>query len=52
MGDLVELYFARQNIYLPLLHRPIFERAIADGLHLRFVDVPVSHSLLYNAEQG
>ncbi|KAJ7876717.1 fungal-specific transcription factor domain-containing protein [Mycena olivaceomarginata] len=35
MGDLVELYFARQNIYLPLLHRPIFERAIADGLHLR-----------------
>jgi hypothetical protein len=26
-----------QNIYLPLLHRPTFERGLAEGLHLRFV---------------
>ncbi|KAJ7926992.1 hypothetical protein B0H13DRAFT_1861756 [Mycena leptocephala] len=35
MGQLLELYFIHQNIYLPLLHRPTFERGVADGLHLR-----------------
>ncbi|KAK6969326.1 Zn(2)-C6 fungal-type domain-containing protein, partial [Favolaschia claudopus] len=35
MADLVDLYFTRENIYLPLLHRPTFERGIAEGLHLR-----------------
>jgi hypothetical protein len=37
MGQLLELYFIHQNIYLPLLHRPTFERGVADGLHLRSV---------------
>ncbi|KAJ6460652.1 fungal-specific transcription factor domain-containing protein [Mycena vitilis] len=35
MAELIDLYFLRQNMYLPLLHRPSFERNIADGLHLR-----------------
>jgi hypothetical protein len=37
MNQLIDLYFIHQNIYLPLLHRPTFERGIAEGLHLRFV---------------
>ncbi|KII90496.1 hypothetical protein PLICRDRAFT_697043 [Plicaturopsis crispa FD-325 SS-3] len=32
---LVDLYFTRINLYMPLLHRPTFERGIATGLHLR-----------------
>ncbi|KAJ7872850.1 fungal-specific transcription factor domain-containing protein [Mycena olivaceomarginata] len=35
MNQLIDLYFVHQNIYLPLLHRPTFERGIAEGLHLR-----------------
>ncbi|KAK7013955.1 Zn(2)-C6 fungal-type domain-containing protein [Favolaschia claudopus] len=35
MSECIELYFLRLNIFLPLLHRPTFERAVADGLHLR-----------------
>ncbi|KAJ6481207.1 fungal-specific transcription factor domain-containing protein [Mycena vitilis] len=35
MAELVELYFTHVNIYVPLLHRPRFQRGIADGLHLR-----------------
>ncbi|KAF8180539.1 fungal-specific transcription factor domain-containing protein [Mycena galopus ATCC 62051] len=35
MRALVELYFTRQNVYLPLLHRQTFERYVAEGLHLR-----------------
>ncbi|KAJ7673799.1 fungal-specific transcription factor domain-containing protein [Mycena polygramma] len=35
LGELVELYFTHQNMYVPLLHRPTFERNIAEGLHLR-----------------
>ncbi|KAJ6522876.1 fungal-specific transcription factor domain-containing protein [Mycena capillaripes] len=35
MSQFIELYFTHQNMYLPLLHRPTFERNIADGLHLR-----------------
>ncbi|KAF4613756.1 hypothetical protein D9613_007374 [Agrocybe pediades] len=31
---LVNLYFARVNLYLPLLHRPTFEKFIKEGLHL------------------
>ncbi|KAJ6460653.1 fungal-specific transcription factor domain-containing protein, partial [Mycena vitilis] len=34
MAQLIDLYFLHQNMYLPLLHRPSFERNIADGLHL------------------
>ncbi|KAJ6571027.1 fungal-specific transcription factor domain-containing protein [Mycena vulgaris] len=33
--SLIDLYFATTNLYYPLLHRPTFERAIADGLHTR-----------------
>ncbi|KAJ7042345.1 fungal-specific transcription factor domain-containing protein [Mycena alexandri] len=35
MAELVGLYFTHQNIYVPLLHRPTFERCIAEGLHVR-----------------
>ncbi|KAA1476288.1 hypothetical protein DENSPDRAFT_843202 [Dentipellis sp. KUC8613] len=32
---LIELFFANINIYMPLLHRPTFEAAVADGLQYR-----------------
>ncbi|KAJ7779693.1 fungal-specific transcription factor domain-containing protein [Mycena metata] len=35
MAELVGLYFTQQNIYVPLLHRPTFERSVVEGLHLR-----------------
>ncbi|KAJ6467876.1 fungal-specific transcription factor domain-containing protein [Mycena sanguinolenta] len=35
MSELFELYFTRQNILLPLLHRPTFERSVGGKLHLR-----------------
>ncbi|KAJ7629572.1 fungal-specific transcription factor domain-containing protein [Mycena rosella] len=34
-AHLIELYFAHVNVYLALLHRPTFERAVEAGLHLR-----------------
>ncbi|KAJ7592416.1 fungal-specific transcription factor domain-containing protein, partial [Mycena floridula] len=34
MVSLIQLYFAHSNIFLPLLHRPTFERKIAEGEHL------------------
>ncbi|PPQ70674.1 hypothetical protein CVT26_014613 [Gymnopilus dilepis] len=30
----IELYFTNINLYLPLLHRPSFEKSIKEGLHL------------------
>ncbi|KAH7926384.1 hypothetical protein BV22DRAFT_1063146 [Leucogyrophana mollusca] len=33
-ASLVELYFAHVNIVTPLLHRPTFERKIAQGAHM------------------
>ncbi|KAJ6556980.1 fungal-specific transcription factor domain-containing protein [Mycena vulgaris] len=35
LSALVGLYFEHNNIYIPLLHRPTFERAVAEKLHLR-----------------
>ncbi|KAJ7352000.1 fungal-specific transcription factor domain-containing protein [Mycena albidolilacea] len=35
MNQFIDLYFIHLNIYLPLLHRPTFERGIAEGLHWR-----------------
>ncbi|KAJ7230910.1 fungal-specific transcription factor domain-containing protein [Mycena haematopus] len=35
LSTLVELYFRHINVFIPLLHRPTVERAIADNLHLR-----------------
>ncbi|VDB92530.1 unnamed protein product [Peniophora sp. CBMAI 1063] len=32
---LVDLYFNHQNLFIPLLHRPMFESALIDGLHLK-----------------
>ncbi|KAJ7686320.1 fungal-specific transcription factor domain-containing protein [Mycena rosella] len=32
---LVDLYFITTNLYFPLLHRPTFERSLADRLHFR-----------------
>ncbi|CAA7269968.1 unnamed protein product [Cyclocybe aegerita] len=31
--ELVDLFFIHSNLYLPLLHRPTFQRSIHDGLH-------------------
>jgi hypothetical protein len=33
--SLIDLYFKEVNIFFPLLHRPTFERQIAEGLHNR-----------------
>lgn len=35
MTELVDLYFRRVNLAISLLHRPTFDSAVADGLHLR-----------------
>ncbi len=35
LSSLVELYFANVNIFLPLLHRPTFERSIRENLHMK-----------------
>jgi hypothetical protein len=35
MDHLIDLYFSRLNIFLPLLHRPTFEMHLRDGLHFR-----------------
>ncbi|KZV76630.1 hypothetical protein PENSPDRAFT_646069 [Peniophora sp. CONT] len=32
---LVDLYFDHHNVFIPLLHRPMFESALVDGLHLK-----------------
>ncbi|KAK0213379.1 fungal-specific transcription factor domain-containing protein [Desarmillaria ectypa] len=42
LRSLVDLYFERINILLPLLHRPTFENLVAEKLHLKdqkFADV-------------
>ena len=38
MDSLIELYFSLYNIYTPVLHRPLFLAAIAEGLHVRDQD--------------
>lgn len=35
---LIGLYFEHFNVYLPVLHRPLFLAAVADGLYTRNVD--------------
>lgn len=35
LPKLIAAFFERCNTYMPLLHRPTFEKAVADGLHLR-----------------
>jgi hypothetical protein len=35
LDKLINLYFGRLNIYVPLLHQPSFERDMNSGLHLR-----------------
>jgi hypothetical protein len=32
---LIDHYFSHYNNYFPLLHRPLFEKAVADGVHLQ-----------------
>ncbi|KAJ7176196.1 fungal-specific transcription factor domain-containing protein [Mycena crocata] len=34
LAALIDLYFEHIHLYQPLLHRPTFERLVADGLHL------------------
>lgn len=33
MPCLIDLYFEKINLFFPLLHRPTFERSVAEGLH-------------------
>ena len=35
MAELIGLYFEHLNTYLPVLHRPTFEREVQRGLHVR-----------------
>lgn len=35
IDHLLDLYFSRINLFLPLLHRPTFERQVRDNLHFR-----------------
>lgn len=35
MTELVDLFFERANLFMPLLHRPTFEKGLKDGLHFR-----------------
>ncbi|PBK73286.1 hypothetical protein ARMSODRAFT_930326 [Armillaria solidipes] len=44
LRSLINLYFERVNILLPLLHRPTFENSISEKLHLqdqKFADVVI-----------
>ncbi len=34
MSSLIDLYFENYNVYMPLLHRPTFEKSMQQGLHL------------------
>lgn len=33
MPSLIDAYFEQMNYFLPLLHRPTFEKLVAEGLH-------------------
>jgi hypothetical protein len=33
MPSLIDAYFQHFNIFLPILHRPTFEKSVAEGLH-------------------
>ncbi|KAJ7578554.1 fungal-specific transcription factor domain-containing protein [Mycena floridula] len=35
MQSLIDLYFAQWNLFLPVLHRPSFEKSLSEGLHHR-----------------
>ncbi|KAF7363851.1 Fungal-trans domain-containing protein [Mycena sanguinolenta] len=35
LRDLVDIYFKQINIFWFILHRPTFEKSLADGLHLQ-----------------
>nr|GAT57152.1 predicted protein [Mycena chlorophos] len=35
MNQLIDFYFVHVNMYLPLLHRPTFEKEVRDGLFLQ-----------------
>ncbi|KAJ6553299.1 fungal-specific transcription factor domain-containing protein [Mycena capillaripes] len=35
LQSLIDLYFFHQNLYFPVLHKPSFQRDVADGLHIR-----------------
>ncbi|KAF5380741.1 hypothetical protein D9757_007121 [Collybiopsis confluens] len=42
LHNLIDIYFTHYELYVPLLHRPTFERSVAEGLHyldLRFGQV-------------
>jgi hypothetical protein len=35
MHNLIDLYFSESNPFVPLLYRPAFDKAVAEGVHLR-----------------
>ncbi|KAK0466862.1 fungal-specific transcription factor domain-containing protein [Desarmillaria tabescens] len=44
LWSLIDLYFSESNIFLPVLHRPSFERLVAESAHLH--DSPFARVLL------
>ncbi|THU80864.1 hypothetical protein K435DRAFT_844949 [Dendrothele bispora CBS 962.96] len=42
--ELIDLYFVHYNQFLPVLHRPTFERSVAEGMHYR--NRPFGYTLL------
>lgn len=38
MVELIDFYFTHTNLLMPLLHRPTFEKGVADGYHRRSSD--------------
>jgi hypothetical protein len=50
MPSLIDAYFLHFNIFLPLLHRPTFEKSVAEGLH--FSDSMFGATLLLVCAHG
>lgn len=48
--SLIDAYFLNFNIFIPLLHRPTFEKSVAEGLHLS--DSMFSSTLLLVCAHG
>ena len=48
--SLIDAYFMHFNIFLPLLHRPTFEKSVAEGLH--FSDSMFGATLLLVCAHG
>ena len=50
MPSLIDAYFLHLNVFMPLLHRPTFEKSVAEGLH--FTDSMFGATLLLVCAHG